>query len=80
MFVFSNKMIRYLSFVAPIIHEDVKEFFDFSIVKSNNKDYDVSIKPYSIKEFIETTKTCNNFIDMKKNSENVINEYRSILG
>ena len=76
---FSNKMIRYLSFVAPVIHEDVKEFFDFSIVKSNNKDYDVSIKPYSIKEFIETTKTCNNFIDMKKNSENIINKFKSIL-
>ena len=63
-----------------MIHEDVKKFFDFSIVDSNNKDYDVGIKTYSIKEFIETTKSCNNFIDMKKNSENVINKFKSILG
>ena len=52
---FDDRLIKYLSFVAPTIHQDVREFFDFSIVRGKSNEYDVSIKPYDLKEFVDIT-------------------------
>jgi hypothetical protein len=76
---FEDRLIRFLSFVATIIHQDVKEFFDFSIVKNMSGEYDVSIKPYNLEEFVEVTKDGNNFDDMRNYTNNVIEVFKNNL-
>lgn len=76
---FSDRLIKYLSFVAPVIHQDVREFFDYSIVKSRSKEYNVSIKPYDLQEFIDVTQVCENFDDMRDYTASVLEEFRSNL-
>ncbi len=76
---FSNKLTKYLSFVAPIIHDDVKEFFDYSIIKSRSNDYEVSIKPYNLNEFVQVTQKRNNFEDMNYYTKGIVEEFRNNL-
>ena len=51
-----NKYLsKYLSFVAPVIHQDTKNYFDYSVVQNKIKEQKLYLKPYSISEFIDTT-------------------------
>ena len=76
---FKSQFIKYLSFVAPIVHEDTKEFYDISIVKGQKEGYKVSMKPYSISDFVEITLKKENFNDMKQYTESVKSYFRSRL-
>jgi hypothetical protein len=76
---FSDRLIKYLSFVAPVIHQDVREFFDYSIVKSRSNDYDVSLKPYDLQEFVGVTQVCENFEDMENYTKGVVEGFRNNL-
>jgi len=76
---FSDRLIKYLSFVAPTIHQDVREFFDYSIVKSRSNEYEVSIKPYDLQEFVEVTQVSENFDDMRNYTKGVLEEFRNNL-
>ena len=70
---------KYLSFIAPVIHEDVKDYFNYSIVQSKSKGYEVNLKPYPLNEFVKTTLKKENFIDMEKYTKNVFKEFRENL-
>lgn len=75
-----NKYLsKYLSFVAPVIHQDTKEFYDYSIVRHKIKEQKFHLKPYSISEFIDTTIEKKNFADMETYTSNVIDEFRNNL-
>lgn len=75
-----NKYLsKYLSFVAPFIHQDTKEFFDYSIVRHKIKDQSFNLKPYSINEFVEVTQVCENFDDMKNYTKGVLEGFRNNL-
>lgn len=76
---FNDRLIKYLSFVAPVIHQDVREFFDYSIVRSRSNEYDVSLRPYDLQEFVEVTQVCENFEDMKNYTKGVLDEFRNNL-
>lgn len=76
---FDDRLIKYLSFVAPTIHQDVREFFDFSIVRSKSNEYDVSIKPYDLNEFVDVTMVSENFEDMRNYTNNVIENFKNNL-
>jgi len=76
---FADRLKKYLSFVAPVVHQDVKEFFNYSIVQSKSKGYEVNLKPYPVDEFVEVTKQKENFTDMEQYTKNVINEFRKNL-
>src|SRR5690554_2253570 len=76
---FNDRLIKYLSFVAPVIHQDVREFFDFSIVKSRSNEYEVNIKPYDLQEFVGVTQVCENFDDMKNYTKGVLEGFRNNL-
>jgi len=76
---FDDRLIKYLSFIAPTIHQDVREFFDYSIVKSKSSDYDVNIKPYTLPEFIEATQVNENFEDMTNYTKEVFESFRKNL-
>lgn len=76
---FADRTKKYLSFVAPVIHQDVKEFFNYSIVQSKSKDYEVNLKPYEIEEFVKTTCKNENFEDMEQYTQEVIEKFRKNL-
>ncbi|MDD2386336.1 MAG: AlwI family type II restriction endonuclease [Bacteroidales bacterium] len=82
-FIEDNKLndylSKYLSFVAPVIHQDTKEFFDYAIVRHKIKDQSFNLKPYSINEFVEITQISKNFEDMKNYTKNVIADFRNNL-
>ena len=75
----NNYLSKYLSFVAPFIHQDTKEFYDYSIVRHKIKDQSFNLKPYSIVEFIDTTLTSDNFNDMENYTSQVIEDFRNNL-
>ena len=75
----NNYLSKYLSFVAPFIHQDTREFFDYSIVRHKIKDQRFNLKPYSISEFIDTTLTSENFKDMENYTSKVIENFRNNL-
>jgi len=76
---FENHFVKYLSFVAPFIHEDTKEFYDISVIKGQKKGYKVSMKPYSTDGFVKTTLQKENFSDMEQYTENVKSDFRKRL-
>jgi hypothetical protein len=68
--------LLYLSLVAPIIHQDTREFFDISIIKLQSQNRKLFIKPYSIEDFISEN---DNLADMEKYSKEVFDKFRKIL-
>lgn len=75
----NNYLSKYLSFVAPVIHQDTKEFYDYSIVRHKIKDQSFNLKPYSISEFIDVTLRTDNFKDMENYTNQVVKEFRNNL-
>lgn len=76
---FSKYTEKYLSLVAPVIHEDTKRFLDFSIIDCRKESLTVFIKPYNLSEFIETTRALRNREDMKIYCDMVVEEFRTKL-
>jgi len=76
---FTDRLNKYLSFIAPIIHEDVRDYFNYSIVQSKSKEYKVNLKPYPIDDFVDVTLRKENFIDMKNYTKNILDEFRKNL-
>jgi hypothetical protein len=76
---FANHFIKYLSFIAPQVHQDTQEFFDYQIVKSKNDTHRIYIKPYSIREFIDIISNSKILEDMNKYTQKVIEEFRNKL-
>ena len=77
---FTNCFIKYLSFIAPQIHQDTKKFFDYQIVQSKMEKYEIYIKPYSIEEFINVISNVKVLEDMEQYTSEVINDFKSKLG
>lgn len=75
----NNYLSKYLSFVAPFIHQDTKEFYDYSIVRHKIKEQSFNLKPYSISEFIDTTLITENLKDMENYTSQVIEDFRNNL-
>ncbi len=67
---------KFLSFVAPFVHEDTEDFYKYSLVKNQNNKAEIFLKPYSFEEFIKTTLNKNNMLDMKAYSDEVIEDFK----
>lgn len=82
-FLEDNKMneylSKYLSFVAPVIHQDTKDYFDYSVVRHKIKEQNLNLKPYPIIEFVEVTLACENFNDMENYTNQVVEDFRNNL-
>ena len=76
---FSNHFIKYLSFIAPQIHQDTKTFFDYQIVQSKKEGYELYIKPYTMTEFISIVSDLKILEDMKKYTQEVIEDFKKKL-
>lgn len=74
---FAEHSTKYLSFIAPTIHEDTKEFYDISIIKNQKDGFKINIKPYSINDFVLVTTKKENFKDMKEYTKNIFSEFKS---
>lgn len=70
---------KYLSFVAPVIHQDTKDYFDYSVVRHKVKDQNLYLKPYPIDEFVDVTLACENFKDMEDYTDQVFENFRNNL-
>lgn len=68
---------KYLSFVAPYIHEDTSKFYDFCIVMDKIKDQSLHLKPYSIGDFVSVTLANKNFSDMEEYTNKVLDTFRN---
>lgn len=82
-FLEDNKMNeylkKYLSFVAPYVHQDTKEFYDFGIVRHKIKDQDFYLKPYDLKDFVSITEKKENFKDMESYTQSIFENFRKNL-
>lgn len=82
-FLEDNKMNtylkKYLSFVAPFVHQDTKEFFDFAIVRHKIKDQYFYLKPYNLQDFVSITQKKENFKDMENYTQAIFEEFRKNL-
>ena len=66
---------KYLSLVAPIVHEDTQRLYNASIIdflRNNVKNF--AAKPYDIDDFIDVSKSRNNFTDMKEYTKKIKEE------
>lgn len=76
---FKDRLDKYLSFLAPVIHDDTREFYDISVIKSKMNGYNVRLKPYTINEFVTTTLQKQNIKDMTEYTENVFINFKNKL-
>lgn len=76
---FADRLKKYLSFVAPVIHSDVRDYFNYSIVSAKSKNYEVKLKPYPIDEFVTVTKEKRNFEDMENYTKKVFKDFKNNL-
>lgn len=70
---------KYLSFVAPYVHQDTKDYYNVSVVMNKITDKNIYLKPYELNEFVNTTITKNNFSDMEAYTNQVIQDFKKNL-
>lgn len=77
---FNNYKYKFLSFIAPFIHEDTKNYYDSQILIQRLKNINnIFIKSYNIDDFVEITINKNNIEDMETYSKNIINKIKKIV-
>lgn len=76
---FNNYLSKYLSFVAPIIHPDTKNYYDYSIVQQRINRQNIYLKPYNIEEFVKITVEKTNLEDMKQYTNNVMRDFKESI-
>lgn len=76
---FKDYTTKYLSFVAPVIHEDTKGFFDIASVQNQVAGKRINIKPYDTESFVAVTLNKENFADMESYTNDVFSSFRKIL-
>jgi len=75
----NNYLSKYLSFVAPVIHQDTQYFYEYSIVMNKTESQNIFLKPYSIAEFIDVTLKKDNFKDMENHTRQVVENFKKNL-
>ena len=74
---FKSRSRKYLSLVAPMIHQDTREFFEYSLVKHQREGGKIHIKAYLLKEFVATTVKKENFKDMETHTREILASFNS---
>ena len=76
---FKNRSKKYLSLVAPTIHQDTREFFEYALIKHHREGGRIHIKAYPLNEFVATTVRKENFHDMEVHTNKILASFRSKL-
>lgn len=74
---FDKYTSKYLSLVAPVIHDDTKDYFDFAAVSQQKIGKRINIKAYDTKTFTNVTCNCSNLRDMEENTERVFSGFKA---
>lgn len=74
---FADRESKFLSFIAPHVHEDTQSYFEHATVRYRSTS--INFGSYSINEFIDITKRKKNFEDMKRQTHEIIDKLRSNL-
>lgn len=74
---FADRASKYLSFVAPHVHEDTQSFFEHATV--SNRSRGIHFGSYNVDKFISITKDKKNFEDMKQQTEDIVSRFMSSL-
>ncbi len=69
----------YISFVAPIVHEDTKTFYDIRLIQQFVEYKKINLKTYNILEFVHVTKRLENLEDMQKHFSSTMDIYKERL-
>ena len=73
----SEHPVKYLSFVAPVVHPDTSEFYKNSVIGMIIEDEDnCYIKAYNIDNFVDTTQRKYNLSDMRSYRDNLYSKMR----
>ena len=76
-----EKAEKFLSFVAPFVHSDTKEFYDNAIINMIiNDDNNCYAKTYDIDEFVVVTQRQYNLCDMRTYKDSIITKMRKKFG
>lgn len=67
----------YLSFVAPIIHDDTNNFYNNQILGFLLEDRYVNLKTYTINEFVEDVSNGTNLLSMENYTNNIFSKVRN---
>lgn len=70
---------KYLSFVAPFIHDDTKAFYEYSAVNLKRNKNKIYIKAYTIGEFNNVTTRKNNISDMELYTNKLIQKHNEAI-
>lgn len=70
---------KYLSFVAPYVHQDTKDYYNVSVVMNKIVDKSIYLKPYDLFDFVDVTIAKNNFTDMEKYTNQIIQDFKNNL-
>lgn len=70
---FADRNEKYLSFVAPRVHEDTQSYFEHATISNRSKG--IIFGSYSIADFIGITKGKNNFEDMRLQTTEIIERF-----
>ena len=62
-----------------MIHPDIREFFDYSLVRQQRDGVKTCIKAYPLKEFVETTVKKVNLHDMEIHTGGILASFKSKL-
>lgn len=77
----ADKPLKYLSFVAPIVHPDTEEFYNNAIINMIINDEDnCYIKAYEIDSFVGVTQCRHNLQDMRAYKEDIVTKMRKKFG
>lgn len=77
----TDKPIKYLSFVAPVVHSDTEEFYNNAIIKMILDDEDnCYAKAYNIDGFVDVTQRKQNLQDMKAYKDGIVAKMRKKFG
>ena len=76
---FKNRPKKYLSLVAPTIHQDTREFFEYSLIKHQREGGKLYIKAYPLGEFVETTVRKDNLHNMELHTKEILTSFASKL-
>lgn len=76
-----DKPLKYLSFVAPVVHPDTEEFYNNAIINMIiNDDDNCYIKAYNIENFVDTTQRKHNLQDMRAYKDDIVKKMKKKFG
>ena len=77
----ADKPLKYLSFVAPIVHPDTEEFYHNAIINMIINDEDnCFMKTYNIDGFVDITQCKLNLQDMRTYKDDIVTKMRKKFG